>query len=77
MVKRKVFGETSREKFKRLAADRTNKVIEKIRILGHCANQSQYEYDENDIKKIFSAVDKELRHVKAKFQKPQKTKLRF
>ena len=35
-------SETKSEAFKRLATKRTNAVIDKIRILGHCANPRQY-----------------------------------
>lgn len=75
MVKIKISNETPRDRFRRLATGRTKKVIEKIRVLGHCSNTSLYEYDEKDVKKIFSAIDKELRLVKAKFGKPGKTEL--
>ena len=60
--------EKKREAFKRLATKRTNTVIEKIRILGHCANPWQYEYSEEEVKKIFKAIDIELRAVKNKFK---------
>ncbi len=61
-------SESKAEAFRRLAIKRTNAVIEKIRILGHCANPWLYEYTEDDTKKIFKAIDGELRAVKAKYQ---------
>jgi len=59
--------ETKREKFLRLATQRTKEVLSRLRILGNCANRQIYEYNEMDIKKIFSAIDKQLDDVKAKF----------
>lgn len=59
--------ETKREKFSRLATLRTNEVLSRLRILGNCANRQMYEYTEADYKKIFSAIDKQLQNVKAKF----------
>lgn len=59
--------ETRKEKFKRLATYRTNLVLEKLRILGNLSNKSNYEYTEEDLKKIFSAIDEDLKRVKAKF----------
>ncbi len=56
------------ERFKRVAENRTNKIINQIRLLGNCSNKSNYQYDEEDIKKIFSAIDAELKLTKAKFQ---------
>lgn len=65
--------ETKSETFRRLATKRTNAVIDKLRILGHCANPWQYEYSEDDMKKIFRAIDAELRAVKVKFRNSSKS----
>lgn len=63
-----------REAFLRLATKRTNAVLDKIRVLGHCANRHQYEYTQEDVKKIFRAIETELRAVKAKFMNSQQSK---
>jgi hypothetical protein len=60
-------GETKHERFKRIAAKRTNEILEKIRILGNCANKSSYEYTEEEVNKIFSEIDKQLKLTKARF----------
>lgn len=65
-------SESKREAFTRLATKRTNAVLEKLRILGHCANPWQYEYSEGDVRKIFRAIDTELRAVKVKFKNSSK-----
>ncbi|WP_024865626.1 hypothetical protein [Butyrivibrio sp. FCS014] len=62
------------ERFKRVAEGRTNKIIDQLRLLGNCANKSNYEYSDEDIKKIFSAIENELRLTKAKYQAKQKNK---
>lgn len=59
--------ENRHERFKRLAAKRTNEILEKIRILGNCSNKSSYEYTEEEVNKIFSEIDKQLKLTKAKF----------
>lgn len=59
--------ESRSEAFKRLAARRTQAVLERIRILGNCANPQLYDYTEEDARKIFRALDRELRTAKAKF----------
>ncbi|MBI1811995.1 MAG: hypothetical protein HYR78_08750 [Nitrospirae bacterium] len=59
--------ESRSERFKRIAAKRTNDILEKIRILGHCSNKSSYEYTEEEINKIFTEIDKQLKLTKAKF----------
>ncbi len=65
-------SELKHEAFRRLAAKRTNAVLDKLRILGHCANPWQYEYSEEDVKKIFKAIDAELRAVRVKFRNSSK-----
>jgi hypothetical protein len=59
--------ETKREAFVRLASKRTEAVIDRVRVLSNCANPYAYEYTDEDIRKIFSAIEKELRAARAKF----------
>ena len=58
-----------REAFRRLAEQRTIAVLERLRILGNCANRQLYEFDEAEVKKIFRAIETEVRATKAKFLK--------
>jgi len=68
MVRRKISPtETKREKFLRLATRRTKEVLSRLRILGNCANRQLYDYNEMDIEKIISVIDKQWKDVKAKF----------
>ncbi|MGH2659007.1 MAG: hypothetical protein ACRDHS_04900 [Actinomycetota bacterium] len=69
--------ETKRDAFLRLAARRTNVIMEKIRILSNCANPYAYEYTDDDVKKIFSAIEHELRLARTKFQQSRKTDFRL
>lgn len=62
------------ERFKRVAENRTNKIINQIRLLGNCSNRSNYEYSEEDVKKIFSAIESELKEAKLKYQTKAKNK---
>lgn len=59
--------ESKRDRFVRLAEARTNKIIDMIRLLGNCANKSNYDYTEADVQKIFSTIEKELKAAKMKF----------
>lgn len=63
-------GETNEQRaarFKRLATKRTNIVLDRIRVLGNCSNRSAYEYNEVEISKIFSEIDRLLKETRAKF----------
>lgn len=59
--------ETKRDRFIRLAEARTNKIIDMVRLLGNCSSTSNYEYTEEDVRKIFTAIERELKITKAKF----------
>ena len=59
--------ETKRDKFVRIAEARTNKILEMMRLLGNCSSKSNYDYTDEDIKKIFGALEKELKNTKNKF----------
>lgn len=56
-----------REAFLRLAERRTNEVLNRIRILSNCSNRYAYEYTDEDVKKIFAAIDQELKAARSKF----------
>ena len=66
--------ETKRDKFVRLAEARTNKIIDMIRLLGNCSNESQYEYTQKDVNKIFSAIQAELGAAKKRYSKQDSQK---
>lgn len=66
-----------RERFRRLAAQRTNVVLEKIRILGNCANSYQYSYNDEEISRMFSSIDSELRRVRSLFSPQKREKFSF
>jgi 3-phenylpropionate/cinnamic acid dioxygenase small subunit len=59
--------ETPEERFKRLATSRTNAVLDKLRILGNLSNRQLYSYSEEDIERIFNAINRQMREVRAKF----------
>lgn len=59
--------ESKRDAFLRLAEARTTAVLERVRVLGNCANPYAYEYTEDDVRRIFSAIDREVKSARAKF----------
>lgn len=65
-------SQNKRERFKRLASTRTSEVLRKIKILSNCANRSAYNYSEEEIQKIFSAIEKSVKDSKSKFYFPNK-----
>ena len=67
-------NETREERFKRIAEVRTNAVLDRLRILSNLSNRQMYSYSEEDIDKIFSAINKQIREVKAKFNSRKEEK---
>ena len=65
-------AENKRDAFVRLAEKRTNGVIERIRVLSNCSNPYAYEYTDEDVRKMFAAIERELRAARAKFQGERK-----
>ena len=65
-------SESKRDRFVRLAEARTNKIIDMLQLLGNCANT--YEYTQQDVDQIFSAIETELREAKKKYQKVESSR---
>ena len=64
--------ESRRRRFKRLATRRANEILYKLKVLGNCSNKSFYDYTEEDINKIFSAIEDQVKYIKSKFKSPKK-----
>ena len=58
----------SRENFVRLAESRTKKVLKSLDLLSNLSNRSNYTYAEEDVKKIFAAINKKIREAQTKFE---------
>lgn len=63
--------EQKRERFKRLGTQRTNTVLQRLKVLGNCSNRSAYDYTEEEVNKIFSEIERRVRETKAKFHFPK------
>ena len=57
-----------RERFKRIAEKRTQKILKTLDLLGNCSNKSNYEYTQKEVDKIFSAIEKKLKVTKNRFE---------
>ena len=59
--------ESKRDRFVRIVENRTNKIIDMLRLLGNCANKSNYDYTDADVQKIFNTLEKELKAARLKY----------
>jgi hypothetical protein len=69
--------ESKSDAFKRLAERRTNAILDRIRVLGNLSNPYAYEYTEDDVRAIFSAIDQELKLTRLKFHNQQKREFKL
>lgn len=67
--------ETKNERFKRLAKQRGEKTLKDIQLLGNLSNRNNYDYSDVDVKKLFSALEDELRLAKARFVSKKKREI--
>jgi|BioPla2DNA2_1021312.scaffolds.fasta_scaffold60241_3 hypothetical protein len=60
--------ETKNQKFKRIAENRVNRIIDQIRVLGNLSNTSNYEYSMDEVNQIFKTIEIELANTKEMFE---------
>ena len=70
-------GETRGQRFGRLAEQRVNIILDKIRLLGQLSNKSNYEYTDVQVEAIFKAIQKDINATKSKFREEPKGRKRF
>jgi hypothetical protein len=70
-----------RERFENVAARRTQKILDLLDILGNCSNKSNYEYNDEDIRKMFLAIEHKTKNIKSAFgnaiNREEKNKFKF
>ena len=59
--------EEDRLKFVKLASARVSKALKDIQLIGNLANRSNYDYTDEDVKKIFKALNEEIAACKNRF----------
>ncbi len=64
--------ETKRERFIRVAENRTNRILDTLELLGNCANKGNYDYTDQDVRKIFDTIQRKLDETKQRYTKQSK-----
>ena len=57
-----------RERFVRVVESRVNKILYNLDNLGKCANKRNYEYSDEEVRKIFREIERKTREIKMQFQ---------
>ena len=72
---------TRRERFEKVAARRTQAVLNLFESLANCSNKSNYEYTDADVRKMFTAIESKTKNTKASFgnaiNRKEKSKFKF
>ena len=65
------------ERFKRVAERRVQRLLDDLRKLSQCSNRRMYKWNDEQLTKIWMAVDQELAACKASFEnaEPKEFKL--
>lgn len=64
-----------KDRFKRVASKRVDKLLQGIRSLSKCSNINNYEYSEDDVQKMIKAIKEELRTMEASYKKNLKNNI--
>jgi len=75
-MKRLTFG-SPRERFKTMAENRTNKVLNAINVLSHCSNRALYDFTDDEIERIFKVIETSINEAKIKFKKKEKVRFKL
>lgn len=63
-----------RQKFKDLAEARVTRALNDIRLIGNLSNRSAYDFTDEDVRRIFRALQKEMDTAKARFGTDERVK---
>jgi hypothetical protein len=61
-------AKTKRERFEDVAGSRVQMVLDKLESLSKCANKRNYEFNKDDVDKMFKAINDEVKRVKTLFE---------
>lgn len=70
-------GETKEQRFKRIAEKRVRRVLDSLQSLSQCSNKRMYNCNEEQLKKIWDAIDHSLKSCQENFKnaEPEEFKL--
>ena len=65
------------ERFKKVAERRVQHVLDSLRRLSQCSNKRMYQWDEGQLKRIWTAVDSALEKCKKSFNNSEVDEFRL
>lgn len=61
-------GETKQERFQRVVPKRVQRVLDSIRGFSQCSNKRMYEWNDQQMEKIWSAIEAELKKCRERYE---------
>jgi len=56
-----------RERFLRIASNRTNRIVDDFRLLGNCSNRNNYSYTKEEVNEMFREIERSLARCKEQY----------
>ncbi len=66
-----------RQRFIKIVERRVNRILDSLDSLGKCSNRKNYDYDDEEVRKIFREIERKVREVKIQFQGKGENRQRF
>ena len=70
-------GETKEDRFKRIAERRVQRVLDSLRSLSQCSNKRMYKWDDEELKRMWDAIERALQSCKQGFDQSEPEAFRF
>jgi hypothetical protein len=66
-----------RERFIRVVESRVNKILYNLDNLGKCSNKRNYEYSDEEVRRMFREIERKVKETKLQFQDGSKSRGKF
>lgn len=70
-------NDIKRKRFIRIAESRVNRILTNLDNLGKCSNTRNYEYADEEVRRIFREIDRKVKEVKTQFEGKAGNQQRF
>ena len=70
-------NDIKRKRFIKIAESRVNRILTNLDSLGKCSNRRNYEYSENDVRKIFREIERKVKETRLQFQSTNEKQRKF
>ena len=70
-------GESKEGRFKRIAERRVQRVIDSLRSLSQCSNKRMYKWNDEQLKKMWGAIEDNLESCKESFKESEPEEFRL